>query len=141
MFRVSYLNSPYSTGSYPPTRDNLRILYYNPIRNRDIDLPNTTLSTLPFFKETSVSKTQSIKELRYFVKDVTRSACWIKKKKELRLFYLKINRETIQILCGRRLTTNLRDKSNLYLNKNPSEHNTLIIRGYEYSTLTKDRKL
>ena len=141
MFRVSCPSSPYSTGSRPPTRDDLRILYYDPIRNRDIDLPDTALSTLPFFKETSVGETQGIKELRYFVKDVTRSARWIKKKKELGLFHPEINRETIQMLCGRRLTTNLRDKSNLYPNENPLEHNTLIMRGCEYGALTKDRKL
>lgn len=141
MFRVSCPSSPHSTGSRPPTRDDLRILYYDPIRNRDIDLPDTALSTLPFFKETSVGETQGMKELRYFVKDVTRSARWIKKKEELGLFHPEINRETIQMLYGRRLTTNLRDESNLYPNENPSEHNTLIMRGCEYSALTKDRKL
>lgn len=142
VFRASRPTSPRSTGCPPlSTRDDLKILYYDPIRNRDSDLPDNALSKLPSFKQTSVVEAQGLKELRHFIEDVTRNSHWIKKKKELGLSRPENNQDTIHALCGRPSTSNLRDESNLYPNNEPSEHSALIMRGCDYGALTKDRKL
>lgn len=142
VFRASCPTSPRSTGCPPlSTRDDLRILYYDPIRNCDSDLPDNALSKLPSFKQTSVVEPQGMKELRHFIEDITTNTRWIKKKKELGLSRLEINQDTIHALCGRPLNSNLRDESNLYPNEDPSEHSALIMRGCDYGALTRDRKL
>lgn len=142
VFRASCPTSPQSTGRPPlSTRDDLKILYYDPIQNRDSDLPDNALSKLPSFKQTSVVEVQGMRELRNFIGDVTKNAHWTKKKKELGLSIPEINRDVIHTLCGRSLTSNLRDVSNLYPNEDPSEYSALIMRGCDYGALTKDRKL
>lgn len=142
VFRASCPTNPYSTGRPPlSTRGDLKILYYDPIQNRDSDLPDNPLSKLPSFKQTSVVEVQGMKELRNFIEDVTKNARWIKKKKELGLSRPEINRDTIDALCGRPSTSNLRDESNLYPNEDPSEHSALVMRGCDYGALTMDRKL
>lgn len=142
VFQASCLTSPRSAGCSPlPTRDDLKILYYDPFQNRDSDLPGNTLSKLSSFKQTSGVEAQGKKELRRFIEEVTRNDHWIKKKKDLGLSRPEINQDTIHALCGRPLASNLRNESNLYPNEDSLEHSALIMRGCDYGALTKDRKL
>ncbi|KAJ5775821.1 uncharacterized protein N7511_000832 [Penicillium nucicola] len=122
-------------------QDDLKILYYDPIQNRDIDLPGNILSKRPSFEKTSVVETQGKKELRHFIEEITKNDHWIKKKKDLGLSRPETNQNTIDALCGGLLASNLDNKSNLYPNENPSEYSALIMRVCDYGALAKDRKI
>ncbi|CAG8236718.1 unnamed protein product [Penicillium olsonii] len=140
--RASCPTSPRPTRSSPlPTGEDLKILYYDPIQNRDSDLLSNNIFKFSSLKQTSVVEAQGKKELRHFIEEVTRKDHWIKRKKELGLSRPEINQDTINALCGRPLASNLRNESNLYPNKDSSEHSALIMRGCDYGALTKGRKL
>lgn len=141
-FRASNPASPYSTrNSLSSAQDNLRILYYDPIRNRDCDLPGNAISTLPSFKQTSIVESQGMKELRHFIGDITGNARWVKKKEELGLCYPETNKATIEALCGRTLNPGLCEQPHFYPEKYPPEHQALVQRVCGYGSLTKERKL
>jgi hypothetical protein len=141
VIRASCPPSTRSAGSPPlSTGHDLRILHYDPIRDCNSDLPGSSLSTLPLFKQTSIVEVQGMKELRNFIDDLRGDSRWGNKKKELGLSRPEINKNTIKALCGQPVNSSLRE-SNLYPNEYPKEPSPLIIRGCNYGAITKDTKL
>lgn len=79
-------------------QNDIRIRYYDPVHNRDLDYPD---SIYPPFEQTSEIDTQGIRELRSFIRDITKYGRWVQKKKKLKLCDPETNKEVIQFLCGR----------------------------------------
>lgn len=131
-----------STGSLPVSfQDNLQILYYDPVCNRDIDHPRSAKSTYPPLEQTSKLEPQGIRELRLFIGDITEHGRWAEKKKKLRLCDPETNKKVIKLLCGRPSCPAVCEESDLYPEKYPPGKKELILRGCDYGKLAKQTRL
>lgn len=132
---------PASSISRSTDQGHLRFLYYDPIKGQDIDRTRQDIPELTFPKQISISETQGMRELRCFVNEIQESNRWNKKKADLGLNSLQVNKATIEALCGRKLSSGQQEEPTLYPDNYPSDRKTLVLRGCDYGALAKDKRM
>lgn len=132
-----------TTPSHPrsTSQAQFQFLYFDPINGKDIHMPNQDFFKLPSLKQPPISEPQGMRELRQFVTKLSEKDSWKKRKTELGLTCSEVNKTSVEALCGRTFTPDLREEPISCLDNCPSDWKTLILRGCDYGALLKKRRI